>query len=255
MRIYALLLALSKFSYPFHSLQHQFIPWTQLHPYHSRYAKGLNIPVKRSQIFASMYSMKADIIFMQEIHFKSKSTPKLENPHVYHSTSPTSKTKGTYILLLRNLPLQISDTLADEQGHYIFIKGMLSDKPITLANIYTPFTSQVPFCRLLSSFPSGILILGGDFNVPLDPLIDTSTGTSHLPYSALQQIKLFLQELSLHDIWRTLHPHDKDYTYFSAPHNKYWWLDYLFLSQPDLPYLSKTVEPMFNSDHRPITLC
>lgn len=98
----------------------------------------------------------------------------------------------------------------------------------------------------------------GDFNVPLHHLIDTSAATSHLPYWALRQIRLSLQYLSLHDTWRTLHPHDKDYTYFSAPHNnnKYSRLNYLVLSQPNLPYLYKTtIKPMLNSDHHSISLC
>lgn len=61
----------------------------------------------------------------------------------------------------------------------------------------------------------GLLILGGDFNVALDSLIDTSAGSSTLPYSALQSVKNLLKGLTLHDTWRTSHPTTKDYTFFS----------------------------------------
>lgn len=99
------------------------------------------------------------------------------------------------------------------------------------------------------------MLLGGDFNVPLNPLLDSSTGTSTLTYKALRQINLQLQSLTLHDTWRTLFPSDKEYTFFSAPHQKYSRIDYFFLSQSDLPLLlQSTVEPMFLLDHHPISV-
>lgn len=113
-----------------------------------------------------------------------------------------------------------------------------------------PNMGQVSFFRStlqkLSSFQEGLLVLGGDFNAPLNPLHDTSAGTSTMPYNALRAIKSQLQELSLHDSWRMLHPNVKDLTFYSAPHNQYSRLDYLFLSQRDLPMLiTATIDPMF----------
>lgn len=105
----------------------------------------------------------------------------------------------------RQCPFQIRDSCLDKKGRYIFVKGSMHGKPITLANIYSPNTKQVPFFRttlqLLATFQEGILVLGGDFNVPLNPLQDTSTGTSPMPYKALCAIKTLLQGLTLHDFW------------------------------------------------------
>lgn len=99
------------------------------------------------------------------------------------------------------------------------------------------------------------MVLGGDFNVPLNPLHDTSFGTTTLPYKALCAIKKHLQELTLHDSWRTLNPNVKDYTFYSAQYGRYFRLDYLFLSQGDLPMLiSATIEPIYLSDHHPISM-
>lgn len=117
----------------------------------------------------------------------------------------------------------------------------------------------MPFFRRtlqkLTSFQEGILIVGGDFNIPLNPLHDTSSGSSKLPFKALHAIKKYLQELTLHDSWRTLNPKTKDYFVYSNPHGRYSRLDYLFLSQRDLPMLLKAnIEPMFISDHHPITM-
>lgn len=61
-----------------------------------------------------------------------------------------------------------------------------------------------------------MLILGGDFNLALTPLIDSSSGTSTIPYNTLHKVKTLLKNLTLHDTWRTLHPNTKDYTFFSS---------------------------------------
>lgn len=87
----------------------------------------------------------------------------------------------------------------------------------------------------------------------MNPLQDTSTGTSSLPYAALRSIKSQLQDLLLHDSWRTLNPNNGDFTFFSVPHNWYSRIDYLFISQNDLPLLKSTfIDPMFLLDHHPI---
>lgn len=134
-----------------------------------------------------MHKNKGDIIFLQETHFKTDSVPKLSNglyPTSLHATNPTSKSKGVSILFAKHCPFQISDTCIDLKGWYLFLKGSLHGKPITLANIYVTNCKQAPFfrstLRTLSNFQEGILILGGDFNVPLNPLQNTSTGTSSM---------------------------------------------------------------------------
>lgn len=225
-------------------------------------ARGLNVPEKRTQVLLSMHKLKADIIYVQETHFKTDSIPKfsdLRYPTAFHATNKQSKTKGVSILISKQCPLIIKDTLADEDGRFLFVKGSLFGKPLTLANIYAPNIKQVPFFRhtlqLLASFQEGILLTGGDFNVPLTPIQDTSSGASKLPFSALRAIKQCFQELTLHDAWRTLNPSTKDYTFFSNPHGSYSRLDYFFISQNDLPMLKHTsIEPMYISDHHPITM-
>lgn len=224
--------------------------------------QGLNTPEKRSKLLLTMHRLKANVIFLQETHFRSNNTPKLSNaqyPTVLHATNPLHKTKGVSILIAKNCPFQIKDSLIDTDGRYLFIKGSLHNKTITLANIYAPNKHQVPFFRSvtnsLTTFQEGTLILGGDFNVPLNPIQDTSSGASTLPYTALREIKSLLKKLLLHDTWRTMNPDVKDYTFYSTPHNRYSRLDYIFLTQNDLPQIHHTsIEPMTISDHHPISL-
>lgn len=204
-------------------------------------------------MLSALTKHRAHFLLLQETHFRTDTIPKLGN-HIYnkalHSTNPDAKTKGVSILISKFANFHLLDSKIHPEGRYIFIKG--TSKPITIANVYCPNEHQLSFfrkvCDLLSSFQEGIVVLGGDFNVPMNPILDTSRGTSTLPYRALRQIKLQLQHLQLHDTWRTLFPNDKDYTFFSPPHQKYSRIDYFSLSQTDLTSLSQAaIEPMFFS--------
>lgn len=209
-----------------------------------------------------MQKNKADVIFIQETHFRNDSIPKLTNryyPMTYHATDQTSKSKGVSILIAQHCPFQLLDTRSDKEGRYLFLKGTCHGKMITLANTYAPNSQQVPFfraiSRTISTFQEGIPILGGDFNVSLNPLQDTSNGASTLPYSALLAIKSPLRDLLLYDSWWTLNPNGRDFTFFSNPHQRYSRFDYLFISQRDLPMLHQaSIDPMFLSAHNPISI-
>lgn len=175
----------------------------------------------------------------------------------YHATN--SESKGVSILISKNCPIQIKNTLIDDDGRFIFLKGKLYNKHITLANMYAPNKQQIPFFRntleLLTTFHKGMLISGGDFNLALSPSLDTSSGSFALPYRALLSVKTLLNNLTLHDTWRSLHPNSKDFTFFSPPHNKYSRIDYLFLTQMDLESLTTaTIDPMILSDPHPISI-
>lgn len=188
--------------------------------------KGLNLPEKRSQVLSALTKHRAHFLLLQETHFHTDAMPKLAN-HIYkkalHSTNSEAKTKGVSILISKHADFQLSESGIDPEGRYIFIMGTYASKSITLANVYCPNGHQLSFfrkvCDLLSTFQEGIVVLGGDFNVPLNPPLDTSTGTSTLSYSARRQIKLQLQNLTLHDTWRTLFPTDKDLFIPFSPHH------------------------------------
>uniref|UniRef100_A0A8C5Q9K7 Endonuclease/exonuclease/phosphatase domain-containing protein n=1 Tax=Leptobrachium leishanense TaxID=445787 RepID=A0A8C5Q9K7_9ANUR len=129
----------------------------------------------------------------------------------------------------------------------------------TFANIYAPNKSQhkflAKFLTTLNDFTEGCLVLGGDINLPLDPLRDTSSGRSAVPIHILRRIGSLLHSNRLVDCWRALHPDDKDYTFFSHPAQTYSRLDYFFLPHYHLQDLhSATIGNLTWSDHAPITM-
>lgn len=119
-----------------------------------------------------------------------------------------------------------------KQVDIYFLRKRLVHDPSQLPTSMLQIPNVFFFCQigdLLTSCSEGILILGGDFNIPLNPLLDTTSGTSVMSYRVLKQIKLQLQCLMLHDTLQTLYPQDKDYTYFSTLHQKYTQIDYFFI--------------------------
>ena len=65
----------------------------------------------------------------------------------------------------------------------------------------------------------------------------------------------FCKDLDLYDIWRVLHPLDKDYTFFSIPHQVFSRIDYFLSSRAVLSrILNCTINTKFLSDHSPISI-
>ncbi|CAH2284470.1 Hypothetical predicted protein [Pelobates cultripes] len=59
-----------------------------------------------------------------------------------------------------------------------------------------------------------------------------------------------MEALRLVDCWRTLHPMVKDYTYYSALHNRYSRIDYILIAQEGLSHLrGAEIETATWSDH------
>lgn len=194
--------------------------------------RGLNIPEKRSTLLRELKKGRPHFAFIQETHFKTNNIPRLTDSYfieAHHSTNTLTKSKGVSILISKDANFELTDKLADPEGKYLLIKGKHNGIPTTLANIYFPNTSHLTFCRKmmkeLEGFYSGRIILGGDFNLPLNPLIDTSSGKSYITYRILKSLKTLLNSLHLIDTWRYVHPEGRDYTYYSAPHARYSRID------------------------------
>ncbi|CAH2283067.1 Hypothetical predicted protein [Pelobates cultripes] len=180
--------------------------------------RGLNIPERLSHLLRVLRRKRISIAMLQETHFKEGAAPKLRStyhPISYCNNHPEARRAGVAILLAADLGFQELDKMTDEHGRFLFIKGE-----------------------------------GGDFNAPLDPLMDSSTGHSCLSQVHIRSIRKSLVELILVDCWRAIHPTNKDYTHYSAVHNRYSRIDYLMIRQEGLSRMrSAAIEPATWSDH------
>lgn len=187
-------------------------------------------------LFSDLKYSHADIAFIQETHFWDNKLPYLKNifyPLTYHSTNKSAMSKGVSTLLSSKLPWTCRDTLVDMEGRIVFIKGLIGDIQLTLTTIYTPNDHQDIFNRrtldLLVEFKEGQLILGGDFNIPLIPTMDTSSNTSSVPTGSHKRVAQAIHKAQLIDVWRLQHSGERDYIFYSSPHNVYTRIDFFLI--------------------------
>lgn len=60
----------------------------------------------------------------------------------------------------------------------------------------------------------------------LNAKLDTTNKKTKTHLSKL--VSTSLAKLEMFDVWRELHPLDKDYTHYSAPHSEYSRIDFFF---------------------------
>lgn len=224
--------------------------------------RGLNSPIKRGRLWVELQHWGADVVFLQETHFKSSSIPSLPQNVLnqwYHAVSPIARARGVTIAFKKSCPWTTETLQSDPEGRYLFVKGTLQGRRYTFASIYSPNVGTANFLvkvfRKLEEFKEGCVVVGGDFNMVLEPSIDTSTGRTAVSFKAIKRVKQILRSQHLVDTWRALHPGIRDYSYYSKIHDMYSWLDLFLVDQFYLGNVStSTIEPITMSDHAPMIL-
>ena len=133
---------------------------------------------------------------------------------LYHSNYQC-KSRGAAILVNRKTPFVMQTVNADHWGRYVVVTGTLYNIPIILANVYVQNGDVAQFLKtFLSSLPNlniNRLILGGDFNCVLHPVLDRSSST---PYNVTRS-------------WQ--YPDFRHYSFFSTVHHSYSRIDYFLI--------------------------
>lgn len=222
--------------------------------------KGLNHPVKRKKIFSHVRHLKSEIVFLQT-HIRNSDNVRLfsgwRGQH-FHS-SFQAKARGVSIFIGQGVSFESHSVVSDKFGRYVIVCGKLYNSLVALVNVYAPNLDNVVFFEhLLSNLPDlniYRLILGGDFNFWLDPTLDrSSTNICSISKSA-SFIKTFLSDYGIRNVWRTLHPSDREYSFFSPVHHTYTRIDYFFIDDQLLPLVNTcTYQSIVISDHAPLVL-
>ncbi len=127
----------------------------------------------------------------------------------------------------------------------------------TLVNIYSP-NHDDPLCfneLLRIAAAQGHCFIGGDFNLVFNPTMDCSMPKSPTASKAAVILNHGMKELWLCDVWRTLNPNKKNFSFFSNVHKSYSRIDMFLAPQQiisrikDCTYLAAAL-----SDHNPIKM-
>lgn len=96
--------------------------------------------------------------------------------------------------------------------------------------------------------------MGGDWNLTLEPDLDTS-GRSSVTESTLSRLKREFFQAQLIEPWRILNPTAQDFLFFSTAHNTYSLIYFFKIKHRDLSIVKKTsIEIISLSDHAPVTM-
>lgn len=102
--------------------------------------KGLNGLIKRKRVLTYLKKLQVDIAFLQETHLTTQEHKKLKREWVGQvvSSSFNSKARGVAILINKNTPLEILDTVIDPSGRYVFINCRIFLEQWSFLNLYAP---------------------------------------------------------------------------------------------------------------------
>ena len=196
---------------------------------------GLLNPIKRSKILNKLKKEKAHIALLQETHLNSVEHEKLERmgfSKVFYSSYKSGHRRGVATLISNRVPFEKTSEMKDKEGRYVLVSGKIEDTEITILNVYIPPGSHISVYRKIFDLMSearGILICGGDWNIRINPRLDSSR--MNTPTSTHKKIKILMSELGVIDLWREIHPTGRDYTHYSHPHDVYTRIDYILFTR------------------------
>lgn len=205
--------------------------------------------------------LNVDIALLQETHLRNADVNRMHRSwvgKVFHSKF-NSKARGTAILLHKNIPFETREIIADSNGRYIIVSGLLFNKPLTLASIYAPNWDNEAFIyNFFSALPnvdSHALIIGGGINCTLNPELDRSSTRPAQPLKMAKAINSFATQLGLCDPWRFINPDGRAYSFFSPVHHTFSRIYCFFIDIRLIPLINMvSYHNIVISDHAPVSL-
>ena len=217
-------------------------------------------------IYTWCRKQKADFIFLQETHSKKDTERQWKNEWggeiIMSHGSPNSPRVA--ILFRKGVDCVIHSKILDPLGRYVILKAEIKDKMYVLINIYAPNkdTNIVDFLNNLQTIllkenldEEENIILGGDFNCPINPVLDKKRGILLPRKSVISTIDCLCDDLYLIDIWRVKNPTTKSFTWSQNSPMILCRLDYWLISNNSQDLVTTTdITPAIKNDHAAISI-
>ena len=184
---------------------------------------GLRDIEKRANIVSWLSQQQQDIIFLQETYLCQQQDFDTFNtlwagPTFFFFFSPGGNHScGVAILLKSSFQGAISSSSIDTNGRLVKVNLTINNSILQLINIYAP--CQVgERADFFSSLPGYVragvpTIVGGDFNSVEDMYLDKSGGDHQPGRSAVNALVSFTSAFDLSDIFRSIHPSARQFTW------------------------------------------
>ena len=223
--------------------------------------RGINNFQKRRIFFSWCRRKNADFVFLQGTHSKKEIETQWRNEwgRKLLCSHGSLNSGGVAVLIKNGVDCIIHSTFVDPSGRYLILKVEIRDNSYILTNIYAPNRDKaliVFFRNILKIFRDGNIaseeniIIGGDFNCPLNPFLDEKGGVMTPKRAVIESIFCMQSELDLIDIWRTKNPETKSYTWSQNLPIIFCRLDYWLISNGLQDFIKSTnIIPAIKTDH------
>ena len=197
---------------------------------------GLGDSKKRKDVFNYLRSKRFSVYFLQDTHFVKDKELLIRAEWGFECifNCNSSQSRGVAILLNNNFEFKIHSIFRDDNGNLLIVDLTICNQRLTLVNIYGPNTDNPCFYKLilqrLKLLNNTSHILGGDWNLVLNPYIDTHKYVNVNNPNAREVVLEIISELDLVDIWRDHNPELQKYTWRRNTPLKQARLDFFFIS-------------------------
>lgn len=142
--------------------------------------------------------------------------------------TPKKKARGVALLINKHLNFKLNSVEKDKNGRFLFVDCEINRNKISLVNIYGPnYDDPLFFNNLIMKLATvgGQCVVGGDFNLVLNPLLDRSLPKTSLLSKAATALNQGMKDIGITDVWRNLNPNQRDFSFFSPTHNTHSRID------------------------------
>ena len=223
--------------------------------------QGLRNHEKRFDVLSYFKEEKVNILCLQDTHLIESDIKALKtiwDGDIYLSGNKTNS-RGVAVLLSSDFEHKTISTNIDKEGNFLNIVLQLSTFTLNLTTLYGPNQDNARFFEhiqpLLENDSADYNIVCGDFNLVLDPNLDTYN-YKHLnnPNSRKSVLKI-MNDNDLCDLFRYFHPGTKRYTWRRKNPIKQARLDMFLASNNISDICSKcNIRTSYRSDHSAIEL-
>ena len=156
---------------------------------------------------------------MQDVPFENKIESYIKNEwgfNVYLAGYQSNK-RGVMVLINTNFEVEVCHVIKDPNGNYIILELKIKNQKITLVNFKDQMKTNLCFMKKLNKKIKEIdndnVIICGDFNLVMDPDLDTENYKHVNNPKARMVVKEMLNEQEYMDAWRLLNEDIKGFTW------------------------------------------
>ena len=222
--------------------------------------RGLSGQQKRRDVINFLRNSEYDIIFLQDTHVTNETIATFDRlwPGTCYHSCGTHNSRGTAILLRRSLHHDVIAEDYEANGNYTMIVCKIFSSIYTLVNIYGPNADCPSFFNeinnKLQQLPPDNIVIAGDFNLVMNRVADSNYLHDN-NIRAKQEFISLTETHSLIDIWRHMHPNQREFTWLKRNPLKHGRIDMIFISDHLTNYTNETkILSGYRTDHNCVTI-